>query len=176
MTHPASSPKRPRTGAAAARRRGLLVNPGVLAAILFGVLFAASVVEVAVRGWREWAHTTGMVTGHPRLSGGRKRATVDFTYAYGAAGARYEEAARVPAAPGESGSALLARFRPGAPVPVYYDPRRPERSRLFGSPRESQVGGLLLGGLGLAMGIAYALLFPRERIELFRPSGARRAA
>jgi len=174
MTHPASPPKRPRNGAAAARKRGLLVNPGVLATIVFGALFTASLVEVAVRGWREWEPTTGMVTGQPRVSVGKKRATVDFTYEYGAAGARYEEMTRVPAAPGESHSALLARFRPGTPVPVYYDPRRPERSRLFGSPRESQLGGLVLGGLGLVLGIVYALLFPRERIELFRPSSARR--
>jgi hypothetical protein len=147
------------TGASRSRR----VNPGVLVAVVCGVIFAASLVELAVRGWREWEHTTGLVVDRPMLPPGKKPSKVDFTYTYRAAGRTYQQTTRVSGAPGENPSSLVARFSPGTAVPVYYDPRRPERSRLFGSPRESQTGGLLFGGLGLVLGIACALLFPRER-------------
>jgi hypothetical protein len=148
------------TGADTVLSRSRRVNPGVLVAVVCGVILAASLVELAVRGWREWEHTTGLVVDRPMLPPGKKRATVDFTYTYAAAGRTYRQTTRVSRAPGESPSSLVARFSPGTPVPVYYDPRRPERSRLFGSPRGSPMGGLLFGGLGLVLGIAYALLFP----------------
>jgi len=171
MTHRPSSPKRPRNGADAVPSRSLRMNLGVLVAIVSGVLLAASLAELATVGWKEWEHTTGLVTGQPRLTRRKHHSVVDLAYTYAAAGGRYRETTQVWASSNESGSALMARYRPGTSVPVYYDPRRPERSRLFSSPRESQTGGLIFGMLGVVFGIGYALLFPGGRRAIIRPPG-----